>query len=130
VETKYTTDWETKVPARAAAKGDVLKGPVKVTAEFYNTRGKLVKSIPLERTEGTDGTGAAIWQLPESKHTYLDGSTASKRWFYTETDIPDGEYQILVRVEGAGLHSLHTCKIATVRIYGSIYDDLYEKIKK
>jgi hypothetical protein len=130
VETNYATDWETKVPAGASAIGGVLKGPEKVTAEFFDTRGRLAKSIALERTEGTAGVGSAVWQLPESKHIYQDGSTVSNRWFYTDPDIPDGEYQILVKAEGAGLHNLHTCKIDTIRIYGSIYDDLYEKIMK
>ena len=131
VETDYSTDWETKVPAKAkAAGGGALSGPDKVTAEFYDTKGKLVKSIALERTEGTTGKGKAVWRLPAAKHTYLDGSAESKRWFYTDPDIPDGEYQVLARIEGAGLHKLHTCKIGGVRIYGSIYDDIYEKIVK
>jgi hypothetical protein len=131
VETAYVTDWETKVPAKASAAGGVpLKGPTKVTAEFYDTRGKLVKTAALERTEGTDGIGKAVWRLPEAKHTYVDGSVASKRWFYTEPDIPNGDYQILIRVEGAGRNYLHTCKTANVRIYGSIYDDIYGKITK
>ena len=128
VETNYTTDWETKVPAKATAIGGTLAGPVKVTAEFYDTRGKMVKSIALERTSGAAGPGKAVWELPVSRHTYLDGTTETKRWFYTAPDIPDGVYQVLVRAEGAGLHLLYTCEVATVRIYGSIYDDIYEKI--
>jgi hypothetical protein len=129
-EIGYATDWETKAPSGADAIGGELVGPDKVTAEFYDTRGKLAKTVALERTEGGPGVGKAVWQLPEAKHTYLDGSIASKRWFYTAPDIPDGEYRVLVRAEGAGLHGLHTCKVGTVRIYGSIYDDLYEKITK
>ncbi|MCL1805264.1 MAG: PQQ-like beta-propeller repeat protein [Clostridiales bacterium] len=130
VETTYSTDWERKVPSGAHAIGGSYGGPGKVSAEFYDTRGRLVKTVALERTEGTAGPGKAVWQLPEAKHTYQDGSTASKRWYYTETGVPDGEYQVLVRVEGAGLHNLHTCKRAAVRIYGSIYDDIYGKLAK
>ena len=130
VETEYTTDWETKVPSGANAAGGKLSGPEKVTAEFYDTRGKLVKSVPLERTEGAARAGKAIWQLPEERHAYMDGSAAVKRWHFTAVDIPNGEYQILARAEGAGLHALYTCKVGSVRIVGSIYDDIYERIVK
>ena len=74
--------------------------------------------------------GKATWELPEVKHVYMDGSTATKRWHYTAVDIPDGEYQVLIRAENAGLNKLYTCKVGTVRIYGSIYDDVYERISK
>ncbi|MCL2166973.1 MAG: hypothetical protein FWH49_06770, partial [Clostridiales bacterium] len=130
VETAYSTDWETKVPPRAEAVGGVLNGPDKVTAEFYDTRGKLVKSLALERTEGTSGAGKAVWQLPEAKYTHLDGSTVTDRRYYTAPDIPDGEYQVLIRAEGAGLHKLYTCKVGRIRIYGSIYDDIQERSVK
>jgi hypothetical protein len=129
-ETDYTTDWEKKVPSGAKARGYTANGPTKVTAEFYDTRGKLVKTIGMERTEGGAGAGKALWKLPEIKHKYLDGSQASKRWYYTEPDIPDGDYRVVVKVEGAGFNSLNTCKTAYVRIFGSIYDDVYTKITK
>jgi hypothetical protein len=128
VETNYSTDWETKVPAGAEAIGGILTGPDQVTAEFYDTRGTVVRTLALEKTEGGD-TGRAIWQLPLASHTYQDGAGARKRWFYTAPDIPDGDYQVLVRVSGAGMQGLHTCKVAKARIYGSIYDDIYEGIK-
>jgi hypothetical protein len=129
VETHYDTDWETKGPAQATAIGGELSGPEKVTAEFYDTRGRLVEIVALERVSGGD-TGTAAWQLPAVRHVYRDGVAVQKRWFYTAADIPDGKYQIVARVSGAGLHDLHTCKTAVVDIYGSIYDDVYDGITK
>ncbi len=130
VETVYETDWETKIPPQCVAIGGSYPGPDRAWVEFYDTRGKMVKSVELERTSSGAGPGKAVWQLPVSKHTYLDGSLESKRWFYTSPDIPNGEYQVLARVEGAGLNKLYTCKTGSVMIYGSIYDDIYEKIEK
>ncbi len=128
VETVYQTDWETKIPAKAEAIGGVLTGPDKVTAELYDTRGVFVKAITLEKKQDDKQTGRSLWQLPVAEHTYHDGSISQKPWFYTKPDLPDGEFQLLVKVEGAGLQGLHTCKAAKIKIYGSIYDDIYGKI--
>lgn len=128
VETVYQTDWETKIPAKAEAIGGVLTGPDKVTAELYDTRGTLVKTVALQKTQDYQKTGRSLWQLPLAEHTYQDGTLSRKPWFYTAPDIPDGEFQILVKAEGAGLHGLRLCKAAKVRIYGSIYDDIYERL--
>lgn len=132
VTTRYATDWETKIPkglkGTAYPIGGTLKGPTQVLAEFYDTRGYKTAETLLERTGGTDGMGLAVWELPDATHRFSDGRSKSQRHHITKPDIPDGDYQVLVKVSGAGLHGLYTCCSQTVHIFGTMYDDQYNKI--
>lgn len=134
VTTRYTTDWETKIPkglkGTAYPIGGTLKGPTQVIAEFYDTRGYKAAETLLQRTGGTDGTGQAIWELPETTHRFSDGRSKSQRKHFTLPDIPDGEYHVLIKVSGAGQHGLYICCTQTVHIFGTMYDDQYNKIRR
>jgi len=134
VKTNYQTDWERKIPYGLAGTpkpiGGSFNGPTAVIAEFYDTRGDKVSEVALERTGGTAGVGEAVWELPLTAHRYLDGSEVRERKHYTAADIPDGDYYIVIKVMGAGKNNLHTCKIKKVRIYGTMYDDQYNRLGK
>ena len=83
--TKYTTDWETKVPkgleGTAKPIGGELKGPTEVRVYIWDTNGDYVTSIGLVKTGGDDKT--ATWELPEEhfKSKFLD---IYERKFYTD----------------------------------------------
>jgi hypothetical protein len=91
--TKYTTDWETKVPkgleGTAKPIGGELKGATEVRVYIWDTNGDYVTSIGLVKTGGDDKT--ATWELPEEhfKSKFLD---IYERKFYTDIKAPDGEY--------------------------------------
>lgn len=119
VTTKYQSDWENKIPVGpygpAIPVGGNYSGPKKVWVDFYDTRGAFVRTTALERTGGSLGQGEAYWELP------LD----QNRRHQTAVNIPDGDYMVQIRVEGAGKHGLHTCLEEKVRIFGTMYDDQY-----
>lgn len=135
VETMLESDWEQKIPKGAEPFGGSGKGNLEVTAEIYDTRGRFLQTLKLERTgEEKNQTASSTrymetWQLPEVSHTYLDGKTRRIRRFFTAPDLPDGRLRILIKVSGAGLHDLYTCSLAQVELYGSIYDDIYNRIR-
>ncbi|MDD2402465.1 MAG: PQQ-binding-like beta-propeller repeat protein [Clostridia bacterium] len=131
VETNYKNDWETKIPSgledTAHPIGGSYQGPVKVVAEFYNTRWKCVDIIELERTSGTSGEGTAIWELPIVKYRFPSGQKIYERKHYTSMETKDGNYHVIIRIENAGRNNLYTCLEKTVIIWGCAYDDIYTR---
>ncbi|MBG9796065.1 hypothetical protein ABD76_27985 [Paenibacillus dendritiformis] len=129
VSTKYTTDWETKVPKglEGTAKpigGPELKGPTEVRVYIWDSRGDYVTSIGLVKTGGDDKT--ATWELPEEhfKSKFLD---IYERKFYTDIHAPDGEYTFKIVAMHAGQNDLSSCFTKKITIYGSMYDDWQTK---
>ncbi|MEK6994427.1 CARDB domain-containing protein [Paenibacillus sp. FSL K6-1566] len=126
--TKYTTDWETKVPkgleGTAKPIGGELKGPTEVRVYIWDTNGDYVTSIGLVKTGGDDKT--ATWELPEEhfKSKFLD---IYERKFYTDVKAPDGEYTFKIVAMHAGQNDLSSCIIKKITIYGSMYDDWQTK---
>jgi hypothetical protein len=126
--TKYTTDWETKVPkgleGTAKPIGGELKGPTEVRVYIWDTNGDYVTSIGLVKTSGNDKT--ATWELPEEhfKSKFLD---IYERKFYTDVKAPDGEYTFKIVAMHAGQNDLSSCIIKKITIYGSMYDDWQTK---
>ncbi len=136
VETVFSTDWESRAPDGAEAYGGGAAGPGKAAAEIYDTRGRLIKSLDLEKTRQEESAGPSgetkitqVWELPEESHVYLDGRARKSRRFFTSPDLPDGRLRLLVRISGAGKNLLHTCKLVQAEVYGSIYDDIYNRLK-
>ena len=132
VETIYTTNWEYKVPYGARAYGGGNHSAREVSAEIYDTRGRLIQKLALEKTAEKGNNGprgdtriTQVWELPEISHTYLDGKNARVRCFFTSPELPDGKLRVLVKVSGAGRNGLYSCEIAEAEIYGSVYDDIY-----
>lgn len=125
VTTDYDTDWETKVPHgyenTAKPIGGKYYGPDHMYAYIYNTKGKLVGSIEMEKTGGD--RNHATWELPKKTMRYLDGTTFTGRKFYTDVKSPDGKYMIKVVSSEAGKSNFSVCDKMYVEIYGSMYDD-------
>lgn len=125
VKTKYSTDWETKVPkglsGTAKKIGGTYYGPEEMYAYIYNTKGSLVGSIAMEKTAGDRNN--ATWQLPKKTVKYLDGTTFSGRKFFTDVDSPDGKYTVKIVSSKAGKSGFSVCTTKIVEIYGSMYDD-------
>lgn len=128
VQTKYTTDWETKVPkgleGTAKPLGGELKGPTEVRVYIWDTNDDYVTSIGLVKTSGDDKT--ATWELPREhfKSKFLD---IYERKFYTDVKAPDGEYTFEIVAMHAGQNDLSSCFTKKITIYGSMYDDWQTK---
>lgn len=129
VTTDYRSDWEQKVPkglrGTAYPIGGAFSGPDRVTAEFYDTRGNKAGEAELVRTGGTGSIGQGIWELPETLRQMKDGTVVRQRKHFTQPEIPDGDYIVLIKATGAGRHGLFCCSTQKVRIFGSMYDDQY-----
>lgn len=127
VKTKYTTDWETKVPKglRGTAKpiGTKLKGPDEVLVWVWDTKGKFVDTLYLEKTSGDDKT--AVWELPEEFFESTIGPYVSfyERKWYTDKTAPDGEYTFEIVACYAGQNKLSACIEKKITIHGSMYED-------
>lgn len=130
VKTNYNNNWESRVPSRARPHGGYYYGPTAVIASIYDSKGKLVKDVMLERTSGTTRKGTAIWELPKVAHTFEDGSVVEDRKFYTSVNDPDGNYTVQIKAANAGKHGLAICKQQKVEIYGTMYDDIYTRVGK
>lgn len=128
VQTKYTTDWETKVPkgleGTAKPIGGELRGPTEVRVYIWDTNDDYVTSIGLVKTSGDDKT--ATWELPREhfKSKFLD---IYERKFYTDVKAPDGEYTFEIVAMHAGQNDLSSCFTKKITIYGSMYDDWQTK---
>ncbi|MGG3278963.1 CARDB domain-containing protein [Paenibacillus solani] len=126
VDTKYTTDWETKVPKglenTAKPIGGTYHGPETVSAAIYDTKGRLVKTVALEKTGG--GKDSATWELPEVTVKSDSGKTYKDRKFYTSVDSPDGNYTVRITTGPAGARGISVCSVKTIEIFGSMYDDV------
>ncbi|MEK5163192.1 CARDB domain-containing protein [Paenibacillus sp. FSL R5-0527] len=124
--TSYWTDWETEIPKglRKTAKpfGGEYYGPDEVTATIRDTKGRLVKVVKLEKTSGDRNN--ATWELPEQEVKSESGKVYKDRKFYTDINVPDGNYTITITTSRAGMHGLVSCVTKKVRIYGSMYDDV------
>lgn len=127
VITKYLTDWETKIPHgyenTAKPIGGKYYGPDEVFVWIWDTKGKYVGKIQLEKTGGTDSE--ATWELPATKFETSSGPHDSfmERKFYTDKSVPDGEYTFTFVSQYAGKHRLSTCTTQKMTIFGSMYDD-------
>ncbi|MFD1179715.1 CARDB domain-containing protein [Paenibacillus puldeungensis] len=125
VRTKYSTDWEEKVPVglEGTAKpiGGKYYGPDQVYVLIYDSNKKFAKKIELERTKGDRNN--ATWELPEVTTKSLSGKTYKDRKFFTDVDAPDGYYTIKILSSSAGMTGLTVCATKKVEIYGSMYDD-------
>ncbi|MGG4108831.1 CARDB domain-containing protein [Paenibacillus lautus] len=126
VETKYTNDWETKVPKglenTARPIGGTYHGPESVSAAIYDTKGRLVKTVALEKTSG--GKDSATWELPEVTVKSESGKTYKDRKFYTSVDSSDGNYTVRITTGPAGAKGISACSTKTIEIFGSMYDDV------
>lgn len=126
VDTKYTNDWETKVPKglenTARPIGGTYHGPDSVSAEIYDTKGRLVKTVALEKTGG--GKDSATWELPEITVRSDSGKTYKDRKFYTSVDASDGNYTVKITTGPAGAKGISVCSTKTIEIFGSMYDDV------
>lgn len=127
VTTKYTNDWETKVPKGLAGTakpiGGQYYGPASVHARIYDSKGKYVKRIELEKTSGD--RNSATWEIPEETFRSKGAKpfTVTERKFYTDVMAPDGKYTIVIASDNAGQTGLTVCATKYVTIYGSMYDD-------
>ncbi|WP_418789969.1 Athe_2463 domain-containing protein [Phosphitispora sp. TUW77] len=129
VETIYWTDYETKVPDgihnTAIPKGGILFGPRSVRAEFWDTTNNSVEIVELEPIFGISGGQKVTWALPETNHTFSDGTQAWERKHYVETDTIDGRYSVVVNIDSVGKTGLRICREDYVTIHGDMYDDMY-----
>lgn len=111
---------------RAAQNGQAFRGeyygPDEVTATIRDTKGRLVKVVKLEKTSGDRNN--ATWELPEQEVKSESGKVYKDRKFYTDINVPDGNYTITITTSRAGMHGLVSCVTKKVRIYGSMYDDV------
>lgn len=125
VNTKYKTDWETKVPkglgGTARPIGGTYYGPDHVYAYVYDTQGKQVGSIELEKTSGNRNT--ATWQFPKKTVNSASGASYTDRKFYTNMKSQDGKYSVKIVSSQAGKSGFSVCGTETVEIYGSVHDD-------
>ncbi|MCE3203460.1 hypothetical protein K3T49_28115 [Paenibacillus sonchi] len=125
VTTKYTNDWETKMPSGLEGTpipfGGKYSGPTNVKAVFYDTKGKYVTTRTLVKTSGDDKT--ATWELPVESYRFSTGEEIYERKHYTEVSTPDGEYTVKIMASYAGRNQLSACATKKVTIYGSMYDD-------
>ena len=128
VKTIYWTDWETKVPRAARAKGGSFEGPGEVVVQFHD-RGEIIRLEPVEKRQGKDRE-ITVWKLPEESYVFSDGETIWERKYYTEVELPDGEYLVRAIVAPCGKEIGEICQDEKVVIYGSIYDDLYTRPAK
>jgi hypothetical protein len=126
VQTNYTTDWETKVPKglenTAKPIGGKYYGPDQIFAYIYDSKGKFVKTIELERTSGD--RNSATWELPEVTTKSTSGKSYTDRKFFTDIDAPDGNYTIKIMSSTAGMTGLTVCTTKKVEIWGTMYDDV------
>ncbi|MNW32170.1 hypothetical protein D3C74_91060 [compost metagenome] len=131
--TIYSTNWETKVPQgyenTAVPIGTIAKGVQVATARIYDSAGKFVQKIDLDKTK--DNGKNATFEFPIKTYTdSVTGKTYKERKFMTDYKAPDGVYKILVETGPAGITGLSTCKTFYVTIYGSMYDDVQNLSKK
>lgn len=129
VVTTYWTDYETKVPGPASPHGGSFGGPTAVQASFYNTAGQHVQTVNLVPTSGSAGGKNITWELPQTIHTYPDGTRVTQRKHFTSETNKDGIYRVQVKITGAG-HDLCLSRTKNVTIYGDMYDDSITRIKK
>lgn len=126
VETKYWTDWETKVPkgyhGTADPYGGKYYGPTKVKATFTDTQGKVIGVVDLVKTSGNKINDT--WELPKQSFSYYKiGGTVSHRKFMTPPTTKDGKMYVRIEASGAGRNNLSFCDTQVITIYGSMYDD-------
>lgn len=127
VTTSYSTDWETKVPSgyenTAKPIGTKPKGVQQATAKIYNSAGKYVSTVSLDKTY--DDGNTATFELPyKSYKDSVTGKSYSERKFLTDPKAPDGKYRIEVQTGAAGITGISSCRTFYVTIYGSMYDDV------
>ncbi|MBA9086482.1 hypothetical protein FHR92_002960 [Fontibacillus solani] len=126
VNTAYTTDWETKVPVGLANTarpiGGQYYGPDTVFAMVYDTKGRFVKKIDLEKTSGD--RNAATWELPKVTTKSSSGKSYTDRKFFTDVDAPDGYYTVKIFSGPAGMTGFSVCVTKKIEIWGSLYDDV------
>ena len=129
VATTYWTDYETKIPDglhnTATPKGGILYGPRYVRAEFWDAGNNSVEIVELEPVTGTPGGKKVTWVLPETKHTFSDGTQAWERKHYVDIGTTDGRYAVVVHIDSVGKTGLKICKEDYVTIHGDMYDDIY-----
>lgn len=123
--TKYTTDWEKKVPSGLEGIptrfGGAYTGPTEVWAFFWDTKGDYVTKKQLVKTSGDNMT--ATWELPEERFRFSTGEEIWERKHYTAKETPDGKYRVKIMAKFAGRNQLVACADKIVTIYGSMYDD-------
>lgn len=108
-----------------------LRGPTKVTAEFFDTNNRSAGIVDLVPTHGERGDKNITWALPQQEFTYSDGTKIQERKHYTKVDIPDGKYYVVIYMDGIGYSGLKLCEEDFVVIHGDMYDDINTKpIKK
>ncbi|WP_120465406.1 CARDB domain-containing protein [Paenibacillus aceti] len=125
--TTYSTDWETKVPNgyenTAKPIGTKPKGVQEATARIYDSAGKFVKRIDLDKT--SDDGKKATFEFPiKSYKDSVSGKTYKERKFMTDYKAPDGIYKVVVETGPAGITGISSCKTFYVTIYGSMYEDV------
>lgn len=125
--THYTNDWETKVPSGASGKGGSFHGPTGVVADFYDTKGKFVKSVKMAPTTGVSGGKNIIWELPAESYTFSDGTTISEKKHYTDVSLPDGNYMVRVTITGAGKTDLCLVQKKSITIYKDMWEDSFTR---
>ncbi|MGI6588572.1 MAG: CARDB domain-containing protein [Peptococcia bacterium] len=128
VKTTYWTDWETKVPSKAKAKGGRFSGPQLVVVQFQD-RNEIEKLVPV-KTETKGKSVLTTWKLPKTSHTFPDGETIWETKHYTDVSLPDGEYLVRAIVSPCGQGIGEICQDDYVFIYGSVYDDIYTRPAK
>jgi hypothetical protein len=128
VKTTYWTDWETKVPDKAKAKGGKFFGPTQVAVQFYDSN-EIKRMVPVQ-TETKGKSVLTTWKLPKTSHTFPDGETIWETKHYTDVSLPDGEYLVRAIVSPCGQGIGEICQDEHVFIYGSMYDDIYTRPAK
>jgi len=81
--------------------------------------------VELEPVTGTPGGKKVTWVLPETKHTFSDGTQAWERKHYVDIGTTDGRYAVVVHIDSVGKTGLKICKEDYVTIHGDMYDDIY-----
>ena len=128
VQTTYSTDWENKVPVSASPYGGTYKGPDKVVADFYDTKGRYVTSMNMVPTKGKPGDNYITWELPLQRYEYADGSRVDHRKHYTDVSMPDGKYMVKATISGAGKTDLCLIQKKYVTIYKDMWEDSYTRV--
>ena len=91
--------------------------------------GEIIRLEPVEKMQEKDRE-ITVWKLPEEAYVFSDGETIWERKYYTEVELPDGEYLVRAIVAPCGKEIGEICQDEKVVIYGSIYDDLYTRPAK
>ncbi len=125
VTTTYDTNWETKVPngyeGTAKKIGGTYHGPSELYAEVFDTQGKLIKKLKLDRVGGDQDK--ATWAFPKQTTTSPSGATYTDRKFYTDMMSPDGTYKVKITSGAGGKSGMIVCMTKTITIHGGMHDD-------